>query len=463
MVIRSLPALPSPPPAERIEALASELEDLGPLRQGAELRRLSQDFHSYSPVLEPLLADRSAQLAVRAGTLEQVRRVASACARHGVPLTLRGSGTGNYGQCVPLAGGVVLDLSGLRQLRHLDPESGVLTAEAGCTLADLDRELSARGRSLRLAPSTWRTASLGGFVAGGAGGIGSLRWGFLRDVGNLLGLEVMTVEPEPRLLRLEAGASAALNHAYGTNGILTALTLPTCAAVPWWEVVAGFPSWPAALAALQALGDTALLLNNAALLEAPVAAHMPWPADCPAPGPGEQRLLLLAAPDSLPLLPAWLAERGGTLRWQARQHGGRGMPLRELCWNHTTLHWRGSHPDWTYLQVLLPADPAPVLEALRRRWGETLLWHLEAVRQQGGLRLSGLPLLRFQGRERLEDLIGHCRDLGILVFDPHEISVEDGGMGQVEPDQVAAKASHDPAGLLNPGKLRGWLERLPPP
>ena len=25
--------------------------------------------------------------------------------------------------------------------------------------------------------------------------------------------------------------------------------------------------------------------------------------------------------------------------------------------------------------------------------------------------------------------------------------------------QVAAKADHDPAGLLNPGKLRGWLER----
>jgi FAD/FMN-containing dehydrogenase len=24
---------------------------------------------------------------------------------------------------------------------------------------------------------------------------------------------------------------------------------------------------------------------------------------------------------------------------------------------------------------------------------------------------------------------------------------------------VAAKAAHDPAGLLNPGKLRGWWER----
>ncbi|MFM7313177.1 MAG: FAD-binding protein, partial [Cyanobium sp.] len=198
---------------------------------------------------------------------------------------------------------------------------------------------------------------------------------------------------------------------------------------------------------------------NAALLQAPVAAAMPWPGSCPPPAPGEHRLLLLAAPDATGPLPDWLQARGGFLRWQAPQDGSRTLPLRELCWNHTTLHWRGTHPDWTYLQLLLPADPLTALSALSERWGEGLLWHLEAVHQQGAVRLSGLPLLRFAGLDALEALIGHCRELGILVFDPHECTVEEGGMGEIDPTQVAAKAAFDPSGLLNPGKLRGWQER----
>jgi hypothetical protein len=48
------------------------------------------------------------------------------------------------------------------------------------------------------------------------------------------------------------------------------------------------------------------------------------------------------------------------------------------------------------------------------------------------------------------------------LFNPHAITVEDGGLGGVDAEQVKAKATYDPAGLLNPGKLRGWLERPAP-
>ena len=52
-----------------------------------------------------------------------------------------------------------------------------------------------------------------------------------------------------------------------------------------------------------------------------------------------------------------------------------------------------------------------------------------------------------------------CRAAGAVLFNPHVLTVEDGGLGVVDADQVAAKQRFDPSGLLNPGKLRGWLER----
>jgi FAD/FMN-containing dehydrogenase len=451
-----------PVESDRLMALVAELDAsplaLTPILSPTELGRLSADFHDYSPVLEPLLKGRCAQLAVKVDRLEQVMAVAGACARHRVPLTLRGAGTGNYGQCVPLAGGLVLDLSGLNRLRAVDPVSGVLEAEPGCTLAHLDGQLAPHGRALRLVPSNYRSATLGGFIAGGSGGLGSLRWGFLRDPGHLLGLEVVTLEAEPRLLRLDAAASAPLNHAYGTNGIITALRLASTEAVAWQQVVVGFSRWEAALEVARELPTTALLLNALCLLEAPVAARMPWPSGYPAADPGEHRLLLHAAPDTLELLPGWLAARGGQLRWQgSRPEAGRGLPLGELTWNHTTLHWRAQAPDWTYLQLLLPRLEAPLLEAVRQRWGTDVLWHLEAVRYMGAPRLTALPLVRWQGPQALADLIDHCRELGGVLFNPHVITVEDGGLGVVDADQVAAKAAYDPAGLMNPGKLRGWV------
>ncbi len=450
-------------PEARISALAAELGRLDPsmpllgAEAPAELERLSRDYSDYSPVLVERLRGCRAQLVASASSLEQVRLVAGACARHGVALTVRGAGTGNYGQCVPLQGGLVLDLCGLDRLRHFDAATGVIEVEAGSLMGGLNQQLEPLGRALRLVPSTARSATIGGFIAGGSGGIGSLRWGFLRDPGNLLGLEVVTVEPEPRLLRLDAAASTPLNHAYGTNGILTALRLPTTELVAWQQLVVGFDSWDRALAAAQALLGTALQLQALTLLEAPIAQQLPWPGGCPAPLAAEQRLLLLAAPDALEVLPAWLAALGGQIHWQAPQGGSRGLPLRELSWNHTTLHWRARNPDWTYLQMLLPQPEAPCLGLLRERWGDDLLWHLEAVRQQGGARLAALPLLRWRGEEALERLMADCRQAGALLFNPHVISVEDGGLGVVDADQVAAKAAHDPAGLLNPGKLGGWL------
>jgi len=57
-----------------------------------------------------------------------------------------------------------------------------------------------------------------------------------------------------------------------------------------------------------------------------------------------------------------------------------------------------------------------------------LLWHLELVKQQGSVRVAALPLVRWRGAALLEQLMDDCRAHGAVVFNPHVITVEDGGL-----------------------------------
>ncbi|QNI53420.1 alternative glycolate dehydrogenase GlcD2 [Synechococcus sp. BIOS-E4-1] len=438
------------------DALRTELAVVPGLRlltQPEELDRFSRDAYEYSPVLQQRLADCRAELVVRPDTVEAVVHVAAACRRHAVPLTLRGSGTGNYGQSVPLESGVVMVMTQLRAVRSIDQASGVAVVECGCLLKDLNRELAGFGRQLRLMPSTWRSATIGGFIAGGSGGIGSVRWGFLRDPGHLLGLEVVTMEQEPQVLQLEACDAEALNHAYGTNGIITALRLATALRVDWQEVVVDCPDWATAVELARRCSSAAIDLHLCTVLEAAVVELLPkWDL----PQRRSDRLLLLVAPDAVSTVQRLAAAVGADLTHLGAEADRQGNGLRELSWNHTTLHLRQRDPDWTYLQMLLPQPEINCLETLKQAWGDDLLWHLEGVRQQGAQRIAALPLVRWRGVEALEQLMQQCRDLGALIFNPHVLTVEGGGLGVVDGDQVATKHRYDPAGLLNPGKLGGF-------
>ncbi|BEV35750.1 FAD-binding oxidoreductase [Synechococcus sp. M16CYN] len=431
------------------------LDDLDIHDEPDDLARYSLDAFDYSPVLSPRLKNCKAQLVARPRSIDAVEHLASACARHAVPITVRGAGTGNYGQCVPLDGGVVMLTNKLRCIREINDSTGIVTVEPGCPMGHLDQELRSHSRQLRLLPSTWRSATIGGFVAGGSGGIGSVSWGFLRDPGHLLGCEVVPVTTKPQRLYLENAEAEALNHAYGTNGIITALTLATIPSVDWQQVSLDCADWNVAVKLLLDCGRSALSLHLATALEAPLLKKLPaWSG----PTSTKHRLLLLVAPDGLSTLYRLAAAAGADLHSLGAEDLKKSSGLRELSWNHTTCHTRASEPGWTYLQMLLPQPELPAMHALQKLWGDDLIWHLELVRQQGDVRIAALPLVRWHGAKLLKQLIADCHTQGAIVFNPHVITVEDGGLGIIDGNQVATKQRLDPNGLMNPGKLRGWLE-----
>ena len=170
--------------------------------------------------------------------------MAAACARFGVPLVVRGGATGNYGQMVPLQGGVLLDMARLD--RTLWVERGRGRFEAGVRLGDADVLCQKQGWELRMFPSTRRQATVGGYVCGGAAGVGSIRYGQLRDAGSVLALKVVTCEPAPRLIELRGVDIGKALHAYGTTCIVVEVELALAPAYPWVEMVAAFDDFAAA-------------------------------------------------------------------------------------------------------------------------------------------------------------------------------------------------------------------------
>jgi FAD/FMN-containing dehydrogenase len=160
-----------------------------PLRVG----RLSQDFAWFSPVLKRDLSGKRGDIAVRPRTEDEIRQVVAACARAHIPITVRGSGTGNYGQSTPLHGGVILDLSGYNGFGWVRGSVG--RAQAGIRLSDFDAQAKPLGQELRWLPSTYRSATLGGLFGGGFGGAGSINHGPLAAPGNVLAVRTMPLVP----------------------------------------------------------------------------------------------------------------------------------------------------------------------------------------------------------------------------------------------------------------------------
>ncbi len=440
------------------DALLAALGTLDVIRDRAQVEKLSKDYYHFSPILQAQLADKTADLVVRPTTEAEVLQVAKACVAAKVPITVRGAGTGNYGQCIPLAGGVVLDLSRMSAVKWVRP--GIACVEAGARLAAIDKITRPQGWELRMYPSTYRTATIGGFIGGGSGGIGSIQYGQLRDRGNLIAVKVVTLEDTPRVIELRGDAVQQVNHAYGTNGIITELEIPLGPAYPWAEVIVTFGDFMAAARFGQALASADGLIKklisvHAAPIPSYFTALQPYlPAGCHA-------ALVMVAEPCLELFHALVAEHGGTITLhKAAEETGKGTLLAEFTWNHTTLHARNVDPALTYLQTLFPYDPdLKLVQHMYEYFGDEAMMHLEFFRVNGVPTPAALQLVRFSTPERLAEIIRYHEEQGAFIANPHTYILEDGGRKEIDPAQVAFKAQVDPYGLLNPGKMRGWLER----
>ena len=420
----------------------------------AVIDRLSHDFYWYSPVLRPRLVDKTGDVAVQPVSVDEVLAVLRYAGLHQVPVTVRGAGTGNYGQCVPLEGGIVLDLSLMDKLEEITAD-GVAVCQPGLRLGALESEARKQGWELRMYPSTLVKASVGGFLAGGSGGIGSVAHGGLRDFDTVRAFEVVTMEEEPRIVKHEGPAVHEILHAWGTNGVLTRIWFALTPAIDWVQVTVAFESYDQAFTFTESIAtDPAWTKRLATVFEWPIPSFFTPIKKLVR----DQKSLALVMIDATQLeaLATAASNAGGEVTFTGPYDGPRTQPLlSDYTWNHTTLWAMKADPAFTYLQCGFSATECRnQFRLLRERFGHEILFHIEFMKNGEGIVIPGaIPVVRFTTEDRLNEMIAFCRSIGVFVANPHVNYLEDGGRFRPDNIQLMAKQKYDPRGLLNPGKM----------
>lgn len=436
-----------------------ELADLEPVVDADEVDRLSKDFAWFSPILVRELKDKRGEAAFSPTSVAEIRRIVAACVRHRVPLSVRGGGTGNYGQLTPLEGGVIISLLRFNKVNWIKP--GAARAQAGIRLGHLNREALATGWELRMLPSTYKIASLGGFYSGGTGGIGSINYGLFAARGNVLGVEIMTLEEKPRIIELRGNRIGLLQHCWGTAGIVLELEIGLAPAQPWDDAIAVFPDFD------QALGCASELAHSNGIARRLVSFHVdPVPQYLtpllPYLPQGHHAILTNIAGFSMEPFRVLVAGWGGEVSYHrpAAELAKTPQTLIEYSWNHTTLNALKVDPTLTFTQLRLTAGRhLDQTRALYKALHPELMLHLEFIRDPEGLTTcSVLPLIHFRSEERINAIHDIARALGIGVANPHTNAVGLGNKKALTPEFLKAKREFDPFGLMNPGKLAGVNE-----
>lgn len=152
-------------------------------------------------------------------TREEVQALVRLARRYGLPLVPRGAGSGLSGGAVPGEGAIVVAFTRMARL-ELDPVGRTAWAEPGVTTARISEEARPYGLFYPPDPASWRTSSLGGNLGENAGGPLCFKYGVTGDY--VLELEFVDSWGEVhRLGRQAYDLPGLLIGSEGTLGLIT--------------------------------------------------------------------------------------------------------------------------------------------------------------------------------------------------------------------------------------------------
>ncbi len=368
-----------------------------------------------------------------------------AAAADATPLYLRGGGTKDFYGEPPR--GTVLDLCPLAGILDYEPSELVVTARAGTPLAELQAVLAERGQCLPFDPPHFGRgrATVGGMVAAGLSGPARASVGAVRDY--VLGSHMVNGRGEllqfgGQVMKNVAGydVSRLLAGSLGVLGVIAQVSLKVLPAAPAEATLRFSCTQAEALERLNAWGGQPLPLNASR-----------WLQQDPDAGPDAPGDLYLRLRGAVAAVQAACASMGGA-RLDADEAGRAGVAADWDACRDQRLSWFDARPAGFELWRVSVPQTAPVLP-------------LEPAR-------FGLPLIEWHGAQRWYQLPASDDEAALLLRAAAQragghatLFIADGRHPYAAPARFDAltpalgsihrrlKASFDPLGIFNPGRL----------
>ncbi len=428
--------------------------------------------------------ERAPDAVVLPGDHDEVVAVLRACAAHRVAVVPFGGGTSVVGgieaQAGDLAAVVALDMRSLAQLVAVDEESMTATVQAGLKAPEAEELLAARGLTIGHFPQSFEHASIGGFAATRSAGQASSGYGRFDEM--VVALKVATPVGTLELGRAPASAAGPdLRQLFlgseGTLGVITEVTLrvhpvPAVQLDEAWT----FADFATGAAALRGLAQASALPAVTRLSdEVETAINLALAGDSGVSGGCVAITCYEGTAESVSSEQAAVTRRltaaggrpGGTSAGTQWRQGRFHAPyLRDALLDAGALvETLETATSWSNLQTLYAAVRDAVTSALTESGTPPLvLCHISHVYPTGAslyftvvAAAGSEPLTQWaKAKQAASDAIAGC---GATITHHHAVgsdhrawmSAEIGDLGVAV--LRAVKATVDPGGILNPGKL----------
>ncbi len=132
-----------------------------------ERKLYSHDVGDMPSLIKPLIGTPFADAVVQPVSEDEIVALVKWANQERIPLVPRGKATSGYGGVLPVKGGVVVDFFRFSKVLHVDAEALTATLQPGIVWEQADRELKKQGLTLRTYPSSYPSATAGGWLAQG--------------------------------------------------------------------------------------------------------------------------------------------------------------------------------------------------------------------------------------------------------------------------------------------------------